>query len=183
MLDDIEKITPLDIEEKEFSRSFRGYNIDEVDDFLDKVARNYEFLAKENHHLKKQLEDMRQKLEEYKKDEEMFRKTLVTAQKRSEEIEREAERKRDLIVKEAELEAERIIQDAKAKAEDILREANLKIAEIKSEIIRLEKEKDIFIMKLRTVIESFLEMVDSLKKEETNFNVSIKENEQVIQES
>ncbi len=167
MLEEIEKITALDIEEKEFSKSFRGYNPEEVDEFLDKVARNFEFLSKENHVLKQQLEELKSKIEEYKKDEEMFRKTLVAAQKRSEEIEKEAQRKRDLIIREAELESERIIQNAKNKADEILREANLKVVEIKNEIATLEKERDIFIMKIRTVVESFMEMLESLKREST----------------
>ena len=177
MLDNIEKITPLDIEEKEFSRSFRGYNIDEVDDFLEKVAANYELLTRENHNLKKQLEEIKSKLEEYKKDEEMFRKTLVTAQKRSEEIEREAEKKRELIIERAQLEAERIIQEAKAKADDTLRDAEMKVLEIKTEISRLEKERDIFIMKMKTVIDSFVEMLDSLKKEVKEPSSILEENE------
>ncbi len=181
MLEGVEKITPLDIEEKEFSRSFRGYNIDEVDDFLDRVAKNYELLSKENHILRRQLEEIKGKLEEYKRDEEMFRKTLVTAQKRSEEIEREAERKRDLILREAELEAEKIIQSAKLKAEEILREANAKVVEIKNELVTLEKERDVFIMKLRTVVESFIEILDSLKKESIRISESsLGEDEQAI---
>ncbi len=176
MLDGVEKITPLDIEEKEFSRSFRGYNIDEVDDFLDKVAKNYQLLSKENHMLRTQLEEIKNKLEEYKKDEEMFRKTLVTAQKRSEEIEKEAERKRDIIIREAELEAEKIIQNAQLKAEEMLREANARVMEIKNELVTLEKERDVFLLKLRTVIESFMEMLDSLKRESVKIDVSSGEN-------
>jgi len=174
MLDDIEKIekiTSLDIEEKEFSRSFRGYNVDEVDEFLDIVSKNYELLSRENDLLRRQLEEIKSKLEEYKKDEEMFRKTLVSAQKRSEEIEKEAEKKRELIIKEAELEAEKIIQDANVKAESILRDANMKVVEVKNELITLEKERNVFILKLKTVVESFMETLDSLKRESEDVQI------------
>jgi len=177
MLEEVEKITTLDIEEKEFSKSFRGYNSEEVDEFLDKVARNFELLSKENHFLKKQLEELKSKIEEYKKDEEMFRKTLVAAQKRSEEIEKEAERKKDLIIREAELEAERLIQDARNKAEEILREANLRVVEVKNELATLEKERDVFLMKIRTVVDSFMEMLESLKRESAKSTLKQEDNE------
>jgi len=42
------RITPMDIEQQEFSRSFRGYNEEEVDDFLDKIVKDYEELINEN---------------------------------------------------------------------------------------------------------------------------------------
>ena len=37
-------LTPVDIHNKEFSRSFRGYNQDEIDDFLDEIVNDYEKL-------------------------------------------------------------------------------------------------------------------------------------------
>ena len=49
-------LTPVDIHNKEFSRSFRGYNQDEIDDFLDEIVNDYEKLYRENNQLKKELE-------------------------------------------------------------------------------------------------------------------------------
>ncbi|MDF2569775.1 MAG: divIVA, partial [Sporomusa sp.] len=56
-------LTPLDIHSKEFKRSFRGYNEEEVDEFLDKVIKDYETLYRENIDLKETIERLNSKLE------------------------------------------------------------------------------------------------------------------------
>ena len=58
------RITPMDIEQQEFSRSFRGYNEEEVDDFLDKIVKDYEELINENVRLNEEIEKIQEKLKE-----------------------------------------------------------------------------------------------------------------------
>ena len=59
-------ITPLDIQNKEFSRAVRGYNQEEVDLFLDEIMADYDKLLSENQDLKRQLEETKGKVESYK---------------------------------------------------------------------------------------------------------------------
>ena len=42
-------ITSLEIKDKTFSTKFRGFNPEEVDEFLDIVVRDYETLVRSNH--------------------------------------------------------------------------------------------------------------------------------------
>ncbi|GAI33347.1 unnamed protein product, partial [marine sediment metagenome] len=64
------RITPMDIEQQEFSRSFRGYNEEEVDDFLDKIVKDYEGLINENIKLNEEIEKMKERLKEFSEIEE-----------------------------------------------------------------------------------------------------------------
>ena len=58
-------LTPMDIHNKDFKRSFRGYNEDEIDDFLDKVVNDYEKLFRENDRLKEELARAKKDNEQY----------------------------------------------------------------------------------------------------------------------
>ena len=178
-MEETERITPLDIEGKEFSKSFRGYNSDEVDDFLDNLAQSFELFIRENLKLKREIsalkeerDELKNKVEEYKKDEDTFRKTLVSAQQRSEEIEKEAEKKRDLTLREAEIERGSIISKAKIEAENILKDANFELQDIKKEVVFLKRERDVFIVKMKSIIESFSHLLDSLEKETLNSEIN-----------
>lgn len=55
-------LTPLDIENKRFSKTFKGYDVDEVDDFLDQLTEDYEKLYRENADLKNKIETTRKRL-------------------------------------------------------------------------------------------------------------------------
>ncbi len=72
-------ITPMDIENKEFKKGFRGYNEEEVDEFLDIVKEDFENLYRENLDLKKNLSYIRG-VSRYKSIEETLNATLITAE-------------------------------------------------------------------------------------------------------
>ena len=73
------KLTPLDIRHQEFKRGMRGYADEEVDEFLDEVADEYERLFKENIDLSERLESLEDKVKQYRRIEETLQKTLVSA--------------------------------------------------------------------------------------------------------
>ena len=76
-------ITPLDIENKKFSKQMvNGYNVDEVDEFLDEITADYEKLYKENKELKDNTEELHNDVGQYKTIESTLQNTLVIAQKR-----------------------------------------------------------------------------------------------------
>ncbi|SFX26494.1 DivIVA domain-containing protein [Thermoactinomyces sp. DSM 45891] len=57
------KLTPYDIHNKEFKRSFRGYDVDEVNDFLDQIIKDFELLTREKLEMEQQVEDLQAELE------------------------------------------------------------------------------------------------------------------------
>jgi cell division initiation protein len=145
-------ITPLDIQEKEFERSFRGYDMEDVDDFLDEVAGNLEKLLRENEELKEEINRLLEKNKNYHKMEETLHSAIVVAQETAEEVKQNAKRESDLIKREAEREAKQIIEDARFRAGRIM-----------SENEELIKQAQIFKMRFRSFVEAQLA---ALEKEE-----------------
>ncbi|AEB75855.1 DivIVA domain-containing protein [Clostridium botulinum] len=105
-------ITSMDINNKEFKKNFRGYDCDEVDEFLDKIAEDYEALYKENSFAKERLEVAEEKLKHYSKIEENIQKTLVLAQSAAEQAKTSAQNEAELIIRQANESAQRIINKA-----------------------------------------------------------------------
>lgn len=113
-------LTPRDIESKMFKVSFKGYNTDEVDDFLQEVCDSYVNIYIENKENREKIERLSEAVGQYKSMEGTLQDALSVADKSTEEIEKDAYRKAAEIVKKAERSAKAIIADAaqKAKAEE-----------------------------------------------------------------
>jgi cell division initiation protein len=101
------ELTARDIHEKQFHDAWRGYNQEEVDDFLDRVAEVFDLLRRENTALSGRVRELEQALTTSRETEEMLKKTLVSAQQAAEEAIAKAQEKARLIVTEAE---ERVAQ-------------------------------------------------------------------------
>lgn len=79
-------LTPMEIHNKEFPRSFRGYNEDEVDRFLDEVVEEFERLYKENLEIRDRISMLHEQITHYKTMENTLKETLITAQKTADEV-------------------------------------------------------------------------------------------------
>ena len=86
------KLTPMDINNKEFKRGLRGYNPEEVDEFLDEVIENYEQLYKDNSKLKEKITLANEQIEHYKKIESTIQNTLLLAQNAADQAKTSAEK-------------------------------------------------------------------------------------------
>lgn len=109
-------ITPLEIENKEFSKQLRGYNADEVDEFLDLIIEDIEAIQEELAVLRAENSELREQNEEYKRSQINVMNTLDTAKKLMKDISESAEKRAEIIIKNAKLDAEMIIRDAKDSA-------------------------------------------------------------------
>lgn len=89
-------ITAAEITNKEFKKGLRGYNIDEVDEFLDKIAEDYESIYKENSLLKEKMQSLDEKISHYTKMENTIKDTLLLAQNASEQAKENAKKKVNL---------------------------------------------------------------------------------------
>ena len=99
-------LTPQEVSERAFQRaSFSGYNMAQVDEFLDVLTGDYSALYSENAVLKSKMKVLVDKVEEYRSTEEAMRKALMTAQRMADDLVKEAEQKRAQILQEAEGEA------------------------------------------------------------------------------
>lgn len=143
-------LTPLDIHNKEFRRVFRGYDEEEVDEFLDQVVREYEKIFKENAELREALAAKESNIDKYRDLEETLQKTLVIAQQTAEDIKQGAAREAELIVREARLKAEQVVAAAEEKAKSLLREYE-----------DVQKQTQVFKAKLRSMLRSQLDLIGS----------------------
>jgi cell division initiation protein len=158
------KMSGLEIQLKEFSKSLRGYDINEVKDFLDEVAKQIESLEFENRSLKDRIREKELGLMEYKEREGMLKDTMVTAQKVTDNIKKDANR-----------EAIQIVTQAKMNAETIVREARQNMRKTIEEINRLKKQKIEIASMLRSTLESQLRMLnqfDSGKDDLVELNIN-----------
>lgn len=142
-------LTPLDIQNKEFKRSFRGYDENEVEDFLDAVLKDYEYLYKENLELKENINALKERIEEYKQLEETLRKTLVVAQEAAEGVKNHGQR-----------EAEMIIEEAKRKSSQIIDEAEWKVEKLNGKFIDLQRQMQVYRAKMKALLMAQMELLD-----------------------
>ncbi|AKN33994.1 cell division protein DivIVA [Clostridium carboxidivorans P7] len=163
------KITSMDITEKEFRKVLRGYSVEEVDEFLDKIAEEYEVLYKENSNYKEKLSGIQEKIEHYNKMENTIQNTLLLAQNASEQARENAKKESELILKNA--------NDA---AQKIIDKAHSDVIQITDEFERMKQEFCKFRTKFRSFMESQLEMFDDMEKEFVkNYNVGYESSENV----
>jgi len=143
-------ITPMDIYQREFSRkNIGGLDENEVYGYLKKVGREYESLYAENKALQENNQRLTGQMQDYLELEKTLKQTLISAQKTSGDMKDNAEKQAELIVKQAELQAERILDEARSESEAIGKE-----------IRDLKRQRRMLKVELRTVLESYLAMIN-----------------------
>ena len=168
------KLTPMDINNKEFKKGLRGYNADEVDEFLDQVVENYEELYKENANLKEKLTNSNEKVEYYAKIETTIQNTLLLAQNAAEQAKNSAKKEAELMVK-----------NANETAHKLMDKAHNDVIQINDEYEKVKQEFIKFRAKYRNFMNTQLETFDDLEKDFVkNYNVSdpIEEDDTVREE-
>jgi cell division initiation protein len=143
------RITPLDIRKQEFKKVMRGLDADEVYAFLNTVAEEYEAVLSDNKNLRERLVAIEERLNEFKSIETNLRNTLLTAEKLTQEAKESARREASLIVRQAEMEAEKASEGIRAHT-----------SQLRREILELKKNKDNYLARLKTLIESHARMID-----------------------
>ena len=141
-------LTPLDIHNKEFTKSFRGYDEDEVNEFLDQVIKDYEMVIRERKDLKEKMEQLNERLGHFTNIETTLNKSILIAQETAEEVRGNATKEAKLIIKEAEKNADRIINEALNKSR-----------RISMDVEELKKQAKVFRTRLKMLVEAQLEMI------------------------
>ena len=106
-------ITPNDINNKEFKKILRGYDPDEVDEFLEEIVDDYEKNYKENITLKEKISSLEEKLKHYEDIELTLQNTLILAQSAAEQAKDSSRKDSELILKQAQEDASKMIYEAK----------------------------------------------------------------------
>jgi cell division initiation protein len=147
------KITPLDIQQQQFRVRFRGFDMVEVDNFLDLLANEFEELIKQNSRLEEEIQRKSSRIHELEAEEKELRNTLVSAQRIIEEMKNNARK-----------EAELIIEEAKGNSQKIIESAQTQALQIEAEINQLKRQRAQFEASFRGTIEMHLKMMEKFKE-------------------
>ena len=188
-------LTPLDIQNKSFPVKMRGYEKDEVDDFLDLIVRDYEDAVQKNRELEKALKHAEEKLEYFNELKDALNQSIIvahdtadkvktSASKESEVIVTSAQNKADEMVAKAEKRAHQLMTTAEEKAKEILTEATNNARQLAVETNDLKKKTRVFHSNMLLMLQSQLEMVKTPEWEEilAPFSSYVQESHQVIRE-
>jgi cell division initiation protein len=170
-------LTAQHVLQKQFHDAWRGYNQEEVDDFLDRIAETLTRLERENSALHGRLRELDQMVEASRGTEEMLKTTLVTAQKAAEEAIATARGKAEHLVSDAEERARRANDELKArlataedevkrKAAEFEREQEARKREMQASVDRLEAFETEIKRRLKSYLEQQLKSLDTLVEKE-----------------
>ncbi|WP_438316946.1 DivIVA domain-containing protein [Sporosarcina sp. FA9] len=144
-------LSPIDIHNKEFGRSmFRGYNEDDVNEFLEQVLKDYENVLEENKQLKESLGLTKEQIVHFNSIEATLHSSILIAQEAAEDVRRNSMKESELIVKEAEKNADRIVNEALSRAR-----------EISVEVDDLKKQSKVFRSRFKMLIEAQLDLIQA----------------------
>jgi cell division initiation protein len=144
------ELSPLEITQREFGRTFRGLDPDEVRAFLEQVAEAMTRLLQQTTDQTSLVQRLEAQIRGFQEREDAVRDTLVTAQKMTEDIKSGAKREADLIIKEAELRAEKLLE-----------QAHQKLGQVHAEIAELRRQRDLFAARLRGHLKTHQDLLDA----------------------
>ena len=145
-------MTPQDIREKTFEKAvFGGYDMGQVDDFMEAAATDLAALQKENGVLKGKMKVLVEKIEEYRANEDALRAAILSAQKMGNMIEKEAREK-----------SEKMVSDAMADAARITKEASLEVDVEKAKLEKARQSSAQFIENMNLLCRKQLDFLSKL---------------------
>ena len=152
----MDMLTPLDIENKKFSKQMmNGYSVEEVDEFLDDLTVDYEKAYKQSSELKTRVDELEKSLLHYKTIEDTLQNTLMMAQSTAEEVKEVARQQAEQIIKEAE-------GNARKSVDDLGQEILMK----KKELEDIKQQFEVYKAKMESLLISQLELIKDINKEE-----------------
>ena len=144
-------ITPVDIQNKDFAKKMRGYDPDEVDDFLDAVIKDYTALMKENQSLKGKIGMLTKTVENYKSIEESMTRSVEMAKQTAKDLKDNANAEAQMIINNAKLDASRLAKQIDD--EHIKRH---------QEMLRVKSETDMFRTRVKNMCDGLVKMLDDI---------------------
>jgi cell division initiation protein len=142
-------LTPLDIQQQQFRVRFRGFDIREVDRFLEKMAEAYSALQADNKNLREEIRRLKLETQGYKEREETFKRAMLNSQKVLEQMKENARKS-----------AEVIIADAEVKAEKILNRAHNRLSQLHEDIAELKRQRMQIEVQIRSIIEAHTKLLE-----------------------
>lgn len=159
-------LTSLELKDKTFGIKFRGYDAEEVDDFLEIVTRDYEDLVRKNYEKEAEVKSLKERLAYFDEMKESLSQSVILAQDTAEKVKIAAEEQSQNLIKQADYDAQNLLNEAKEKANEILRSATDHAKKVAVETEELKNKSRIFHQRLKSTIESQMAIVNSSDWEE-----------------
>ncbi|KRN29369.1 cell-division initiation protein (septum placement) [Lactobacillus selangorensis] len=154
-------LTPLDIHNKQFNVRMRGYDQDQVNDFLEQISKDYEASLKENEDLKTKLQASEEKVTYFNELKDSLNQSILVAQEAADKVKTNATKEAEIIRSEAEKNAQDLLNTTTDKSNHILEDASERARKITVETEDLKKQTRVFRQRLQVMLESQLEVVKS----------------------
>src|SRR5215204_333220 len=156
-------IRPIDIRRKEFKNGFRGYEANQVDDFLDAVADEFERNYTENQRLREEVSSLRDRLQQFEDLEGSIRAALVHAEQASNDLRRAATQEAEGLKQSAQREADFTIREAQSRSHQMLADSSARIERVQDSYDALQEAKRSFANDFRHLLKTYTEMMDNLE--------------------
>jgi cell division initiation protein len=156
-------IRPIDVRRKEFKNSLRGYDANQVDDFLDAVADEFERTYTENARLREEISGLRERLQQFEELEGSIRSALVHAEQAANDLRRTANWEAEDLRKSASREAELTVREAKARSHQMLAESSARVERIQESYQALQEAKRGFTNDFRHLLKTYMDMMENME--------------------
>jgi len=156
-------IRPIDIRRKEFKSGFRGYEANQVDDFLDAVADEFERNYTENQRMREEVSSLRDRLQQFEDLEGSIRAALVHAEQASNDLRRAASQEAESMKQTAQREADFTIREAQSRSHQMLADSSARIERVQDSYDALQEAKRSFANDFRHLLKTYMDMMDNLE--------------------
>jgi cell division initiation protein len=147
------KMTPIDIQQQQFKTRLRGFDVREVDAFLEQMASAFESFQRENENSEEEIRRLELEIQGYKKREDTFKRALLNSQKVLDQMKENARKSAELIIAESEV-----------KAEKILNKAHNRLAQLHEDIAELKRQRTQIEVQISSVIEAHSKLLEISKE-------------------
>jgi len=165
-------LSPDDIHNKEFSTKLRGYNIDEVNDFLEQIIKDYQITLKQNKDLQERLDASEGKLKYFNELKDSLNQSILVAQEAAEKVKNESEQEAQIIVEESQKKARDLLNQSTEKSNQILQDASERARQVTIETDNLKRSVNTFRQGLQGMLKQQLDMVDNPEWSKLNDSTS-----------
>ena len=155
-------IRPIDIRRKEFKNGFRGYDANQVDDFLDTLADEFERNYNENQRMREEVSGLRNRLQQFEDLEGSIRAALVHAEQAANDLRRSANQEAEDVRQGARREAEFTLRDAQARSHRILADSSARIERVQESYEALLESKKSFANDFRHLLKTYMKMMENM---------------------
>jgi cell division initiation protein len=146
-------LTPLDIQQQKFKTRIRGFDVREVDAFLEQVANVFESLHRTHKAMQEEVRRLEIEIQGYRKREETFKRALLNSQKVLDQMKDNARKSAELIIAEAEV-----------KAEKILNNAHNRLAQLHEDISELKRQRTQIEVQIGSIVEAHSKLLELSKE-------------------